>query len=317
MRQFIRLFLVVIIIVISLFCSSCSSEKMPNSTHSEPIEAALPSTEAIASERHLKITVQSSKFSKTFMPEELNNKLSYPLFYNGLKEVTIEINGKNKLLENAIRYGNISFDDICYLAKLDAKNGECTETYVSSNGLTKFLYSYPEFDLKIVNDVYETPDGQQHLIQDIALYSPGGETPRIYTDPQTYAILDREDWGITFEVVEATSTSIKIQYSQSGGQQIGELVPDLYYIIDDAYSLQLLPGVEPVYDYCIKLPETALTSNGSGTIEIDWTNIYGPLESGNYTLSMQLKDIYEDNAVHPLMKNYWDEQNYTIEFTVN
>ena len=87
------------------------------------------------------------------MPEELNNKLSYPLFYSGLKEVTIEIDGKSKPLENAIRYGNISFEDICYLAKLDAKNGECIETYVSRNGLTKFLYSYPEFDLKIVNDV--------------------------------------------------------------------------------------------------------------------------------------------------------------------
>lgn len=273
------------------------------------------STEETVSLRNLKISAtESTKSFSSFPPEELDWKLDFPLSYTGLDNVTIEINGKHKALEKAIRYGNISIEEISLYARLDAKIGVCTETYTSENGLTKFLYSYPEFDLKLVNDVYETPDGKQHLIRDIALYCKGGETPRIYTDPNTGAILDKEDWGISFSVVTATPTDIAIQCSQTNGQHVGELVTEYFYIVTadkDPISQQ---GDQN--DYTQSTQRIVLHNNANTDFEIDWETIYGELPPGDYKLWLQIKDVYDIEDLHPLMKNYYDRQVYWIDFTI-
>ena len=133
----------------------------------------------------------------------------------GLTDVTIDLGGNVMDLGNALREGKTSLSEISFLAQSDSQSGFCTEGWKSKNGLAEFRYSYPDFDLWIVDDIYETPDGLQHLIRGITLCQPGSDVAFLHNE------LDQEDWGIEFSVAEASQTEITLNYTQSGGQVLG------------------------------------------------------------------------------------------------
>lgn len=110
----------------------------------------------------------------------------------GLTDVTIDLGGNVMDLGNALREGKTSLSEISFLAQSDSQSGFCTEGWKSKNGLAEFRYSYPDFDLWIVDDIYETPDGLQHLIRGITLCQPGSDVAFLHNE------LDQEDWGIEF-----------------------------------------------------------------------------------------------------------------------
>lgn len=261
----------------------------------------------------LNITVTASEGSINItQPEDLGRNMDYPLSYTGLKDVMIVIDGIAKELEYAIRDGDISLAEIFAYARTDAENEFCKVSIRSRNGLSSFLFSYPEYDLKLVYDVYETPDGELHLISDMALYKPGGETMRIYLD-RSDKILDLEDWGISFEVIEASADNITLSCTHSGGQQIGTLSAFAFMLIQDGQYIASLDGDTAVSH---DITETPLSSNDTTHFSIDWTDIYGTLSPGEYVIRVIVKDIYEESQVHPLMRNFYDIQHYEISFTV-
>ena len=293
-------------------------------THTEPTQAQSPTqdkkTETVPKNENptvptqlLNITVTASEGSiDIIQPKDLGSNMDYPLSYTGLKDVMIDIEGVAKELEYAIRDGDISLAEIFAYARSDAENGFCEVSIRSRNGLSSFFYSYPEYDLKLVYDVYETPDGELHLISEMALYKPGEETLRIYRDGAD-KVLDLEDWGITLEVVEANANAITLSYTQSGGQQIGTLSAFAFMLIQDGQYMASLDGDTAVSH---EITETPLSSNDTTHFSIDWTDIYGTLSPGEYVIRVIVKDIYEESQVHPLMRNFYDIQHYEISFTV-
>lgn len=294
-------------------------------THTEPTQSEDPTRDAEQETvpkndrpsvpiQLLNITVTASEGSiRIIQPEDLGGNMDYPLSYTGIKGVMIDIEGVAKELEYAIRDGDISLAEIFAYARTDAVNGFCELSIRSRNGLSSYLYSYPEYDLKLVYDVYETPDGKLHLISDMALYNPGGETMRIYLDGSD-KILDLEDWGISFEVVEASADGITLSCTQSGGQQIGTLSAYAFRLIQDGKFLSALDG-DTTASY--EIAETVLSANDTIRFSVDWTESYGTLSPGEYAIRLFVKDIYEGSQVHPLMRNFYDIQHYEIAFTVS
>ena len=65
--------------------------------------------------------------------------------YVGLTDVCVEAVQGKKALEMAIQDGDISVEEIFAYARLDARNGFCTEHKNSKHGLTHFIYVYPEY----------------------------------------------------------------------------------------------------------------------------------------------------------------------------
>lgn len=280
-----------------------------------PTESIDPAKPEEVSQRNLRISVNSNgaKDCKVILPKELGGNFDNPITYFGLRNVMIEIEGKDVKLENAIRDGYVSVAEMFAYARMDAKGGICTETFESTNGLTKFVYRYPEFDLNLVYDVYETPDGNQHLINDISLSKIGVEHPRLYAD-DTGTLIDREDWGLTFNIVDKAATYVTIDCTQADGQQNGELVTHYFHLLTS--NKERIPDLEKRETFYHSLPQDTIAKNRNTQIKIDWSNIYGELPGGHYILYLQISDIYDANKVHPLMKNYYDEQIYTIEFTL-
>lgn len=285
-------------------------DTVPETTVEILPEALLPSSP----ERLLKISARVVSDSVTILQvDALNGSMDQPLMYYGLKDVTIQIGEKSKKLEDAFADRSITLAQIFAYARADAENGFCEVSIRSKNGLSSFLYSYPEYDLKLIYDVYETPDGENHLISDMALYKPGGEIPRIYLN-ESDKILDLEDWGISLEVVETSADGITLSCTQSVGQQIGTLSAYAFRLIQDGKYMSALDG-DTTTSY--EIPETALSANSSTEFTIDWKDIYGTLSPGEYVIRVIVKDIYDKSQVHPLMRNFYDIQHYEITFTIS
>ena len=224
----------------------------------------------------------------------------------GLTDVTIDLGGNVMDLGNALREGKTSLSEISFLAQSDSQSGFCTEGWKSKNGLAEFRYSYPDFDLWIVDDIYETPDGLQHLIRGITLCQPGSDVAFLHNE------LDQEDWGIEFSVAEASQTEITLNYTQSGGQVLGQLMTYGYAIS----RLNPMEGIA-LLDNAPLQEQKPISMNGQGTLCLDIETYFGALPAGQYGMYLYLQDAYNEEDVPPLTRNYHDVQCYWIKFTVS
>ena len=214
----------------------------------------------------------------------------------------------------------LTVPELFAFARMDAQNGFCQESYISEHGLTHFCYAYPECELWIAYDVYETPDGGQTLINEIYIYNiDNSQKPLDITyvdeDNEWGYFLDREDWGLTFAVISASPTQITVNYSQQQGQEIGELS-----VTDFSLYSRSAPGTLDTYlgqfNFAREGHPISIQSDGSSQITFDWTDIAGALEPGEYYIKAIVVDTYDESAVHPLMDNFYDKQSYHIVFSV-
>lgn len=272
-----------------------------------------------APERKLKLSAVIDKEADftAFHKDDLDGKTKGDLIYLDVTNVRVQIDGNDTLLEDAVRSSKITTAEIFAYARMDAQNGICQEKYTSDHGVTIFRYIYPEFELNITYDVFETPDGKQTLIEELIISSlENHDLAHYYVDESSeYGyFLDREDWGLTFTVSSVSPSRITVDYTQCQGQEVGELTLESYML----YSIQ----EDGTSDYLARswqdtegLP-AAIQSDGTGQFTLDWSATAGTLEPGEYYLSISVTDNYDEADLHPLMVNYYDTQSYHIVFTV-
>lgn len=295
----------------------CSNTQAARSTE------ILENTDSIPpSLRQLTITVTQAPSVQTFIPVEENGTgFTNDIACMNVDNVQIIIDDTTLALEDALNGGHISAEEIFCFARMDAGNGICQETWESKNGLSNFTFLYPDYCLRLIYDIYETPDGKQHLISDMCIYSTNSsnETISYYVDPtttffdqETGYLLDREDWGLAFEITDCSPTGLTLTCTQSSGQQIGQLSIQAYTLYKETGYLERIDNTSgmPVLNSNIEM-------NGSSTITIDWTNIYGELGSGEYDLTLLIRDNFNKNMVHPLIVDYHDLQMYDLPLTIS
>lgn len=304
---------------VSVYLSGCNdqSNTVPND-RSTGTEDPLVSVTHPVYNRSLSISLSAEPGVSSitaFNCEELGGNFTEGLTYWYVTNVSIDIDGNSMKLETALQEGLITENDILYYARLDAANGVCQETYESTHGLTNFTYYYPEYSLRIIYDILETPDGQQHLISDMSIYPPGSEHSAYYVffDSETSTRYDVEDWGVEFKVASASPTGVTITCSQFEGQQIGYLYISSYGLSNADGIVARTDGIENENPRC---DGGIIQMNGTTNISIDWSEYYGKLPSGNYTLELYVKDEFSEDQIHPLMVDYYDLWCYEIEFSV-
>lgn len=251
----------------------------------------------------------------TITQEEMGNNFSESITVNGFREVNWVSDDGVFPLDEAVSKGLITIEELVAYARIDARNGKCDEEYSSENGLSTFIYHYNNFDMKVVYDVYETPDKKQHLINSIGFYTNAQSVSSYYVDDDTGIALDREDWGLTFEVISASPAGITLNCTQSGGQQIGELVTSYFVLYKEGGSdpVKIVDGVEYVN---LIDSEFSIKKDAVSQIKLDWTDTYGLQTSGDYTLRIAIQDDFDQEDVHPLMKDFYTQQQYLIQFTI-
>lgn len=252
----------------------------------------------------------------SYSVEDLGNNFTGNLVYVGVDDVDITLGRQTLPLREAIISGKITVEEVIAAARIDARNHFCREVSATKNGLTKFVYQYyDQFDLGVYYDIYETPDGREHLISNIRIYEYTGGTREGFqfraTDKDGNNIaIDREDWGLTFEVLEVTPTFVDFQITQSGGQQFGELQYYVLSFFDDvakAYLEKPLPSSADM---------NVIQSDKASTHRIDWSESHGKLPSGKYYLWLRVCDIFDPEDIHPFTRDYYDQQSYSIFFEI-
>ncbi len=234
------------------------------------------------------------------------------VWYNGLADVSITLDGQQVELETALMDGSVSLEELYAWAQIDARSGVCRELSNSINGLAIHVYRYGDYDVKIINDLYETPDGSQYPISTFQLYKAGtaaaDSVPTFLPEGAgPGARIDREDWGLELTVAGCTAGSVTLHCVQSGGQQIGQLRTGEY---------QLISMEQDVLYSTAAYAMATLTMGGEKDFTLDWSSDLGELEAGVYILRLYIDDIYDPEDVHPLMNNYYDRQIYDVAFTV-
>lgn len=291
-------------------------------------------------QRHLRISATvNADAGFTSIPLEQGNYKELSLL--NLENVTIDLDGAALTLEDALREGRVTPEQLVAWARLDASEGLCNEVAKSKNNLTEFTYRYPKFGytLRSIYDLFEAPNGGQYLIADVIIYAASDE-PRhrlpmededviIYTtadephyllpvDEQTGYPIDYEDWGLTFEVSKADSTGLTVTCTQSGGQQLGTLEVQTQWLERKNPDTLAWENVEETQTDTTWTPPAngPLTMGGTSSLFFDFAEPFGSLPAGEYRLTVEIADHYNEAEVHPLMRNYRDVQWYTIEFTI-
>lgn len=316
--------LITVIIALLAALSGCTgSQESGDWAEMSPTvkEASIKDDEAPTKQNLHFSVVEAESPGYTLVPqEELDEKTNTYIAYANLAEVNITWDGVTISLAEAIRDGKLTVPEIFALARMDAQNGFCKESYVSKLGLTHFIYTYPECELWIAYDVYETPDGKRTLIDEIYIHSVAGSKRNIdftYVDKDSEwgYFVDREDWGLTFEVSSVSPTTITVDYTQRKGQEIGELLLEEYMLFsrkDDGTSEYLARSERDTDGFPF-----SVQSDESGQITMDWSNTAGALDPGEYYLKITVTDSYNESDIHPLMSNYYDKQSYHIAFTID
>lgn len=243
--------------------------------------------------------------------EELGGNFNYGLYYSDVSDVQISIHESIIPLEDALRDGLVTEEELFCYVRMDARNGFCEEQSQSSHGLSHFTYVYPNFSVRLIYDLYETPDGQQHRISHMRIYA-GSTEYGAYTNftGTDQSLLDRENWGLSLSVQEVSPAGLTFVCDSAEGQQLGDLSFDGYVLTDGEVFIPNLDNTPYVTDY------TQPVIKGSNTYLLDWADIYGELAPGDYEMWLYVTDNYEESALHPLMENYHDTQIYVLPFSI-
>ena len=289
---------------IALLCSLCGCAGGASKESGQKLKFSVVPTEEIG-------------FIK--IPDEKKGSEKAELVYQNLSEVNITLSGKTEPLEDAIRTGKITGAEIFAYARMDAEAGYCKEGYTSEQGLTRFVYTYPEYALEMVYDIFEGSEGKNVLINEITV---ADSTQSLFDSDSFYVdessrwgyFLDREDWGLEFTLKAVTPESLTVTYTQKQSQELGELTCEDYIMFAevegarDEFVTQTgrdAPGF-PI----------AITSDGSGEITFDWSETAGKLNPGTYYVRIGIRDNYDPEKVPANVTKRYSKQSYCVEFTV-
>ena len=243
---------------------------------------------------------------------EIQKHFNAGVHYVGVSDVQILLNGNFFSLENVIRQGSVDADTLSYWGAVDAKNGFCIQKQASYNGLNNVTFYYPDYNIRLVNDVLETPKGEQYLVTYLAVFEHLGnaEVCADLFNPETGISVSQEDWGLTF-TAQANSSNLVVAYTQHGGTAIGTLKLDHATLRDlDGY---VYGGIEE-NGYLLDFGDEAILPGQSGSFTCQ---LVGAISAGEYMLYLTIRDNYDTQHIHPLLSKHKSTQSYCIPITIN
>lgn len=112
--------------------------------------------------------------------------------------------------------------------------------------------------------------------------------------PPEFMIFE-ENWGITLEAENFTSTGVTIKCTQSGGKPTGKLQTGSWYIVENWTQESGWKEVDYIIEDNIGWTEEAwlIPENSTSEWEVNWEWLYGELPAGQYRIGKEIMDFRE------------------------
>lgn len=228
------------------------------------------------------------------------NASDYNLYYYGLHDVYVTVDGETLPLKEALSYGKVTLDGIiAECNRLNALSGYTIANEYKDGG--SILYDFGDY--KIIK--YHTLDGNRDIYigtndMDINAKNAAAVCVGAYL---------WKDWGLRLEAKDVTPEKTTVVFNQKGGNVSGELQTGEAFYLEKKDGNKWVPvNTRPCLDYAFNMVAYMLNQNGITELETDWKWLYDTLPEGNYRIAKEVMDFRKTAD--------FDEQVYYAYFEI-
>lgn len=210
------------------------------------------------------------------------NASDYNLYYLGLYDVYVNVDGETLPLKEALYYGKVTLDGIIAECNRLSSLGIVKEENYKDGGSS--IYDFGDF--KILK--YHTLDGNRDIFigtNDLNINSVNSLGLCIRGQ-------DWKDWGLRLTTTDVSNKSATIVFSQNGGTVTGELQTGEAFYIEKMHGNKWIPvDTKPCIDYAFYMTAFSIFKGGSFEHKTDWEWLYGELPAGKYRIIKEVMDF--------------------------
>ena len=206
----------------------------------------------------------------------------YNLYYYGLHDVYVTVDGNTLPLKEALNYGKVTIDGIVADCNRRAAIGEIDEYRYKDGGSVVFDFG----DYKIIK--YHTLDGNRDIYigtNDMDINAKNATA--VYIGAYLW-----KDWGLRLEARDVSFDGATIVFDPFEADVTGRLQTG------DAFWLEKMDGGKwvavdtlPLIDYAFNMVAYGIDSDGETEFPTDWHWLYGALGGGRYRIAKEVMDF--------------------------
>lgn len=224
----------------------------------------------------------------------------YNLYYYGLNDVYVSVDGDTLSLEEALSYGKVTLDGIIGECNRLASLYEIEETAYKDGGSSLFKFG----DFNIIK--YHTLDGNR----DIYIGTPDMDISIADKNLGTVKVRNRLDFGLRTKATQVSSTQITYLFTHFDDSLIkGELKTGDWFTIEkkNGAKWEKLEQI-PEFDAAFHMIARNIIKNGKTEFTQDFEWLYGKLDNGQYRLCKKVMDFIKTGD--------YKEEEYYIYFEI-
>ncbi len=228
------------------------------------------------------------------------NASDYNLYYYGLHDVYVTVDGDTLPLKEALTYGKVTIDGIIAECNRLSSIGEIESAQYKDGGSVLFNFG----DFKILK--YHTLDGNR----DVYIGTNDMNINAVNATSLCITGSEWKDWGIRLEARDVTFEGATIVFKQKGGNVTGELMTGEAYFLEKLDGNKWVPvDTRPLIDYVFHEVAYGINNDGETELRTDWEWLYGNLPEGQYRISKEVMDFRKTAD--------FDEQVYYAYFNID
>ena len=223
----------------------------------------------------------------------------YNLYYYGLLDVFVTVDGDTLSLEEALMYGKVTLDGITGKCNQLASLYEIEEITFKDGGSSLFKFG----DFNIIK--YHTLDENR----DVYIGTTDLDISIAQKQLETIKVRNRLDFGLKTKATEVSSSQITYLFENYDANATGELMTG------DWFKIQRKSGAKwvdleqiPEYDVAFHALAWSINPNQKNEFTQNFEWLYGKLEKGKYRLCKKVMDFIKTGD--------YKEQMYYIYFEI-
>lgn len=206
------------------------------------------------------------------------NDIDYNLYYYGLHDVYVNVDGDTLPLKEALSYGKVTLDGI--IADCNRRQ-PAAKSYDDGGSV---LYDFGDY--RIIK--YHTLDGNR----DVYIGTSDMDINAKNATAFCIGAYLWKDWGLRLEAKNVTPNGATIVFKQKGGNVTGELQTG------EAFWIERLSGNKwvavdtlPLIDYAFYMVAYMVNCDGETELATNWHWLYGALGGGRYRIAKEVMDF--------------------------